>query len=118
MRTFIVGLLMLCGAVAVGQVPPAGHPPAPVDEPGAVVPPAVPTQPPAVPTQPPAGSAHAAGRTEYRFDAMRIDGTLHGPLTLEVRAMTGSRDTRLVRLRRSFLQRILETLEDRSLHRR
>jgi hypothetical protein len=55
--------------------------------------------------------------TEYRFDALRIDGTLHGPEALVVRSMTGARRKPLIRRKRSFVFRILETLEDPGLHR-
>jgi len=48
---------------------------------------------------------------------MRVDGTLHGPQTLVVRSITSRSAGRLMRVRRSFVYRILETLEDPILHR-
>jgi hypothetical protein len=58
----------------------------------------------------------ASRPAEYRFDALRVDGRLHGPEALTVHGMTGGARTPLMRRGRSFLHRILETLEDPALH--
>jgi len=68
------------------------------------------------PASRPAPSSTPARGAEYRFDALRVDGRLHGPEALTVRAMTGGRGAPLLRLRRSFVHRIFETLEDACLH--
>jgi hypothetical protein len=75
------------------------------------------SRPPVAASRPASRPAGARGPTEYRFDALRIDGALHGPEALVVRSMTGSSRKPLLRRRRSFVFRILETLEDPGLHR-
>jgi hypothetical protein len=60
--------------------------------------------------------APAARASEFRFDALRIDGQLHGPAALEVRALTRASRAPLLRLRRSFVHRIFETVEAPGLH--
>ena len=74
------------------------------------------------PASVPAGPASSvaaqpsAPQREYRFDALRIDGALHGPEALTIRASAPSGQRPLARLRRSFVDRILQTLEDPCLH--
>jgi hypothetical protein len=64
----------------------------------------------------PGGPALGPARTEFRFDALRIDGTLRGPEALDVGGSV-SRDRRsLARLRRSFVHRVFETVEAPGLH--
>jgi len=84
---------------------PATRPAVQPDEPGA----------PSSATRP-AVQAPEATSGEYRFDALRIDGTLHGPEAMVIRASTSGGRRPLAKLRRSFLHRILETLEERCLH--
>jgi len=81
------------------------------DEPGGPVPGAAREE--AGPLPPVLGPARAA---EYRFDALRIDGTLRGPEALDVGSGL-SRDRKpLARLRRSFVHRVFETVEAPGLH--
>lgn len=54
---------------------------------------------------------------EYRFDALRVDGTLHGPEALEVRSSLGGEYRPLHRLERSFSHRTVGSIESPSLHR-
>ena len=53
---------------------------------------------------------------QYRFDALRIDGQLRGPAALDVRGLRRSSRGRLLTLRRSFVHRILESIEAPALH--
>jgi hypothetical protein len=62
----------------------------------------------------PAGHSPAA---EYRFDALRIDGTVRGPLAMLVPGATRAKHGSLLRLQRSFVSRIFETVEAPALHR-
>jgi len=52
----------------------------------------------------------------FRFDALRIVG-LSGPNALVLRRLRGARRRPLLRFRRSFIHRVLETLEAPALHR-
>ena len=56
----------------------------------------------------------AAG--EYRFDALRIDGAVRGPLALRIQGTAGGKHSPLLRLQRSFVSRIFETVEAPALH--
>lgn len=67
------------------------------------------------PSSRPATRAVAAPR-EYRFDALRIDGTPRGPEALVIRAVLGRDDGPLHRRARSFVHRIFETIETPCLH--
>jgi len=80
------------------------------DEPGA---PVLGPQPRPAPS--PASSSPRRA-TEYRFDALRIDGTLRGPEALDVRSSLTRDGSSLARLRRSFVHRVLETVEAPGLH--
>jgi len=59
----------------------------------------------------------APARQEYRFDALRIDGTLHGPEAVVVRTSVQRTSSPIFRPRCNFLRRILETVETPALHR-
>jgi hypothetical protein len=93
---------------------PATQPATQPDEPGA---PASATGPAVqvAPVRSPQAAPEATSG-EYRFDALRIDGTLHGPEAMVIRAATSGGRRPLAKHRRSFLHRILETLEERCLH--
>ncbi len=71
----------------------------------------------------PAGQATAAtrptraGPREYRFDALRFAGQLSGPHALIARGQRRAKRASLLKLRRSFVRRIFETVEAPTLHR-
>ncbi|MFH1130626.1 MAG: hypothetical protein V1754_04785 [Pseudomonadota bacterium] len=60
----------------------------------------------------------AGGATpkEFRFDALRIQGTPVGPQAMITEAGLGIYQTPLLKLRRSFIHRIFETVEAPALH--
>jgi hypothetical protein len=65
----------------------------------------------------PRPATRAVAPREYRFDALRIDGTPRGPEALVIRAVLGRDDGRpLHRRARSFVHRIFETIEAPCLH--
>lgn len=67
-------------------------------------------------TSPASKPARGRGGGEYRFDALRIDGRLRGPEAMDIRAAGRSGSRSLLRLRRSFLHRVFETVECAALH--
>jgi hypothetical protein len=61
-------------------------------------------------------AAHEARATEFRFDALRIDGALRGPEALVVDSSLSRAGKSLTRLRRSFVHRVFDTVEAPGLH--
>lgn len=53
---------------------------------------------------------------EFRFDALRIEGATAGPQVLVMNAKIGWDQSPLLRLRRSFLFRVFETIETPAVH--
>ncbi len=65
----------------------------------------------------PATEATAERRSdEYHFDALRIDGHLRGPEVMVVRSKINGSTGSVLKLRRSFLKRVYETVEVPALH--
>lgn len=115
-----IALGLAATAVSAGDVS-AGEPPtrsvaATPEEPGLPLAPAGPKAPsaPAASTAQPA--AVAAPAAEFRFDALRFDGRVTGPLALVSYGQRRVARAPLHSLRADFTARIFETLEDRALH--
>jgi hypothetical protein len=107
--TVTVILIVARAAAAQPSSQPASVPAAPVS---------APTAAPAAPAAPPAAApARGTRPQEIRFDALRIDGTLHGPEAVTIRSDLARQERPLHRLRRSFVRRILGTVESPCLHR-
>jgi hypothetical protein len=68
------------------------------------------------PSSAPAARPPSQDLDEYRFDALRIDGALHGPEAVIVRSDLTRDQRSLTRLRRSFVHRVLEAMEAPGLH--
>lgn len=102
--------LLLCLSLSfptsVGAAPPKNEP----DEPHAPLPAAAARSGSSVAPAPAARPAKARVPRLFRFDALRIEG-LAGPNALVLRTLDHGRRRSLLRYRRSFLRRILTTLE-------
>lgn len=97
--------LLLCVPTSVGAAP-KNEP----DEPHAPLPAAAVRGTPSVAPTPTARPAKERPARLFRFDALRIEG-LAGPNALVLRTLDHGRRRSLLRYRRSFLRRILTTLE-------
>ena len=110
MRGVLALIVILLGARGAVAQPSGGPASAP-----AAAPASAPASAPAAP--PTAAPARGTPAQEIRFDALRIDGALHGPEALTIRSDLARQARPLHRLRRSFLRRILRTVESPCLHR-
>lgn len=122
--TVTVVLILARAAAAQPSSQPASAPAASVSAPVSAPPaaPAAPAAPASAPASrsvaaPAAAPARGTRPQEIRFDALRIDGTLHGPEAVTIRSDLTRQERPLHRLRRSFVRRILRTAESPCLHR-
>ena len=118
MRQVLAVTVILVLARAAAAQPSGGPASAPTSAPTA--PRGVAARPtPRAPTtsRPAVAPARDARAQELRFDALRIDGALHGPEAVTIRSDLARRVSPLHRLRRSFMRRILRTVESPCLHR-
>ncbi len=118
MRLVLISMVMLVAEAAPAAAPPdQDEPAAPVAAPATAPTTRAPRTAPAPAASRPRAAPHAApAPRELRFDALRVDGALRGPEVLEVEALARGARRSLLRLHRSFLGRIFETLESPGLH--
>lgn len=106
-------LVFMFGLLTVDDVPPpaaGAHSREPAAQSGS------PTGDPGRSHDPGPAETRRAGRGEFHFDALRIDGLLRGPEAMVVKSRVRRGEEAVLELRRSFLHRVYETVEVPALH--